>query len=441
MTAMEGSEAAGPLPGAGTSTLTRVPTMRRKSSASNLLTTFNKTSTSPASPPPVRDPAPAVPDSWDAQSIFSDTSAGTGAAGTIASSAGLLSAAGPVPATPALGPGTSVEALQHVVQRRLQVLTMLKSCHEGHDFWFNTILLTRQDLEKVLNTVNTRKRTYRFTLLCMSLSALFEVQNTQITNPPTPSDFLRSLLGTLNEFEQSIGSVAEKAGVGMMMGLADTEGRGKMRNLFRASKAPRRPGANGTSDLASNDSSNDHSYLLFPSLPFLLDYFQVLPTLCDMLIALYHKLAHLLGANPNATSATPFTFLPHPSPPPDAASGSAYANSPGICGIMDGIPGSDLWSLLNAGGGRDLASVGMGHVGVGPAGNHGESVMQWTPGQMEMVVKIDARVKKILSILLKELDIIAREAIRDELSSLDPLLRNVTFSPASGGIKFDFDAL
>ena len=112
-----------------------------------------------------------------------------------------------------------------------------------------------------------------------------------------------------------------------------------------------------------------------------------------MLIALYHKLAHLLGANPNATSATPFTFLPHPSPPPDAASGSAYADSPGICGIMDGVPGSDLWSLLNAGGGRDLASVGMGHVGVGPAGNHGDSVMQWTPGQMEMVVKIDARVK------------------------------------------------
>lgn len=70
--------------------------------------------------------------------------------------------------------------------------------------------------------------TYRFTLLCMSLSALFEVQNTHITNPPTPSDFLRSLLGTLNEFEQFIGSGAEKAGVGMMMGLGDTEGRGKM---------------------------------------------------------------------------------------------------------------------------------------------------------------------------------------------------------------------
>lgn len=62
----------------------------------------------------------------------------------------------------------------------------------------------------------------------MSLSALFEVQNTQITNPPTPSDFLRSLLGTLSEFDQFIGSGAEKAGVGMMMGLVDTEARGKM---------------------------------------------------------------------------------------------------------------------------------------------------------------------------------------------------------------------
>lgn len=430
MTEMDGSEPAGPLPTAGTSTLTRVPTIRRKSSASNLLTTFNKNTGSPASPPPVRDPAPAVPESWDAQSMFSDTSGGTGAAGTIASSAGLLNAGGVPPPVTTPGSGTSVEALQHVVQRRLQVLTMLKSSHEGHDFWFNTILLTRHDLEKVLNNTNMRKRTYRFTLLCMSLSALFEVQNTQITNPPTPSDFLRSLLGTLSEFDQFIGSGAEKAGVGMMMGLVDAEARGKMRNLFRASRATRRPGVNGSSEHASgNDSSSDHSYLLFPALPFLLDYFQVLPTLCDILVALYHKLAYLLGTNPNTTAAAPFAFLPHPSPPPDASSGSNYTNAPGICGMIGNLPGSDLWSLLN----------GMGHV-VGAPGHQGE-VMQWTPGQLDMVTKIDAKVKKILSILLKELDTIARDSIRDELSSLDPLLRNVTFSPTAGGMKFDFDAL
>ncbi|KAG8703292.1 hypothetical protein FRC08_002959, partial [Ceratobasidium sp. 394] len=360
---MDGSE---PTAAPGTSTLTRVPTMRRKSSASNLLTNANKPSTSPASPPPIRDPAPAVPD-WDVQSVFSDASGGTGVAGTIASSTGLLNSGGAIPPTPALGPGTSVEALQHVVQRRLQVLTMLKSSHEG---------------------------TYRFTLLSMSLSALFEVQTTQITNPPTPSDFLRSLLGTLNEFDQFIGSGAEKAGVGMMMGLVDSEARGKMRNLFRGGRVPRRAGTTGPDLASSNDSGSEHSYLLFPSLPFLLDYFQVLPTLCDILIALYHKLAHLLGSNPNATAAAPFAFLPHPSPPPDAGSGPSFINAPGICGIVGGIPGSDLWSLLNAGPSRDLgAGVGVGHVGVGVAGHHPEPAMHWTPAQMEMVVKIDAKVK------------------------------------------------
>ncbi|KAG8727439.1 hypothetical protein FRC12_022503, partial [Ceratobasidium sp. 428] len=98
----------------GTSPLARVPTnpMRRKSSASNLLTNINKPSASPASPPPIRDPAPAVPD-WDVQSVFSDASGGTGVAGTIASSAGLLSSGGAIPPTPAIGTGTSVEALQH----------------------------------------------------------------------------------------------------------------------------------------------------------------------------------------------------------------------------------------------------------------------------------------------------------------------------------------
>ncbi|KAJ1310065.1 hypothetical protein OPQ81_006817 [Rhizoctonia solani] len=441
MTATDGPEPAGPLPAIGTSTLTRVPTIRRKSSASNLLT-FNKGTGTPTSPPPVRDPAPAVPENWDAQSMLSDASGGTGAAVTIASSTAPLNAGGSTPTTTASGPGTSVEALQHIVQRRLQVLTMLKSSHEGNDFWFNTILLTREDLAKPLNNVKMRNRTYRFTLLCMSLSALFEVQNTQITNPPTASDFLRSLLGTLTEFDQFVGSGAEKAGLGMMMGLVDTEARGKMRNLFRANKAARRPGANGSSELVTNDSSNDHSYLLFPSLPFLLDYFQVLPTFCDILIALYHRLAHLLGTNPNTIPVAPFAFLPHPSPPPDVSAGSTNSNAPGICGTIGGLPGSDLWSLLNVGLGRDLglAGAGLGQM-VGSVGNQADTI-QWTPPLLEMVMKIDVKVKKILSILLKELDAIARDSIRDELSSLDPLalLRNAT-SPTSGVTKFDFGEL
>jgi hypothetical protein len=35
------------------------------------------------------------------------------------------------------------------------------------------------------------------------------------------------------------------------------------------------------------------------------------------------------------------------------------------------------------------------------------------------------RVQKIISMLLKDLDVFARNSIKDELASLDPLLRNV----------------
>lgn len=50
--------------------------------------------------------------------------------------------------------------------------------------------------------------------------------------------------------------------------------------------------------------------------------------------------------------------------------------------------------------------------------------------------------QKIVNQLLKELDTMARESIRDELSSLDPLLRNLGLSiPNEGaaGLAFDFE--
>ncbi|KAF8758363.1 hypothetical protein RHS01_02927 [Rhizoctonia solani] len=290
----------------------------------------------------------------------------TGVAGTIASSTAPSSNTGnATPTTATSGPGTSVEALQHIIQRRLQVLTMLKSSHEGAKHSNN--------------------------------------------EPPTASDFLRSLLGTLSEFDQFVGSGAEKAGLGMMMGWWMLRRARKMRNLFRANKVVRRPGAAGNSELAANDSSSDHSYLLFPSLVSL-ELIYPIERQVDLV------LAHLLGTNPSATATAPFAFLPHPSPPPDASAGPMYSNAPGICGL-----------------GRDpgMVGAGLGQM-VGSAGNQGDTI-QWTPSLLEMVVKIDAKVKKTLSILLKELDAIARDSIRDELASLDPLalLRNAT-SPRVG---------
>ena len=48
--------------------------------------------------------------------------------------------------------------------------------------------------------------------------------------------------------------------------------------------------------------------------------------------------------------------------------------------------------------------------------------------------------KKIISQLLKELDGVARNAIKDELASLDPLLRNQAL-PDGGREQYEFEGI
>ncbi|EEB87781.1 hypothetical protein MPER_14727, partial [Moniliophthora perniciosa FA553] len=55
----------------------------------------------------------------------------------------------------------------------------------------------------------------------------------------------------------------------------------------------------------------------------------------------------------------------------------------------------------------------------------GGNATGWSPAFGEMVLKIDGKFRKITSTLLKELDQFARMGIKEELASLDPLLRNI----------------
>lgn len=79
----------------------------------------------------------------------------------------------------------------------------------------------------------------------------------------------------------------------------------------------------------------------------------------------------------------------------------------------------------------------------------------WTPSLGDAIVKIDGKLKvnrfhisleranysgtqKIIAQLLKELDQFARNAIKDELATLDPLLRNQAV-PDNGREQYDFE--
>jgi hypothetical protein len=147
------------------------PTMRRKSSAQNLLSSFKSSSSN--TPAPISTatglsfaaaggastPTASTPMTreWDAQSLHSDTIAGS-----------TLGGAG----SPQLGQGTSVEYLRDLVQKRIITLTYIRNIHEGcvnlrllcgqnvdrsgrRSHWFHTILISRAELDREFTNNNS----------------------------------------------------------------------------------------------------------------------------------------------------------------------------------------------------------------------------------------------------------------------------------------------
>ncbi|KIJ23959.1 hypothetical protein M422DRAFT_217358 [Sphaerobolus stellatus SS14] len=299
--------------------------------------------------------------------------------------------------------GTSVEYLRDMVQKRIVTLTYMRNTHEGKRHWFHTILITRAELEKVFSNSAMRKRTYRFAILAMSLSNLFDI--------PTPNDFLKGVLLTLSEYDS----------------MQDENYKPKMasRRFFR-SKPPKRQGTINDYSVAESETS----YLVSPHIPFPLDYHQTLLSLLDILSELYHKIARILGPSP---------FQPNPSSSSAASVSAASISSSGghmmgPLGTLSPHPGVTFLFSGDEGIDPSLLSIAMGNS---PSGYMlGNTSTQWTPTMGEMFMKIDSKLKKITSLLLKELDQFARNNIKDELASLDPLLRNVAMRE-----QYDFETV
>ncbi|KAI4524014.1 hypothetical protein EV121DRAFT_257980 [Schizophyllum commune] len=366
------------------------PNMRRKSSAQNLLSSFKPTTSSQPAPPSAATPvvstsigaasmnsvypsvatptAGASSREWDAQSLHSDPSA-SGHGGVT---------------SPALGQGASVDYLRDVIQKRIITLTYLRSVFEGKSHWFHTIMISRADLEREFNNSEMRKRTSRFTILGMSLANLLDVHQ--------PPDLLRGLLNTLAEYEQ---------------GKEDSE-KSKMRQpkrLFRPGKKRVAGGGIGEYTVSYADSAADATYVVTPHVPFQLDYLQVLITLIDIISEIYSKLSKTLSPSP----------FPH-------AGGQQML---GPLGLLSPHPGVSY--LFPEGSGTDDSGslYNIAHAGVSAGYTLGSPPpTTGAQGLADSVSKIDGKLKKIISTLLKELDQVARTGIKDELASLDPLLRN-----------------
>ncbi|KAH7910622.1 hypothetical protein BJ138DRAFT_1152480 [Hygrophoropsis aurantiaca] len=393
-------QTANPLTGPPMSEIVR-PTMRRKSSAQNLLSSFksnqNHTHNTPGPQTvgsissatgvayaSVQTPTTAMVSGrdWDGQSMHSDSLPSTAA----------LAGNG----TPLLPQGTTVEYFRDMVQKRIITLTYMRNVHEGRSHWFHTIMMSRAELDRVFDNVTMKKRTYRFAILAMSLSNLLEI--------PQAQDLLRGLLNTMNEYDQA----------------KDEPDKPKIR-LFK-SKSAKRQAAGGFAEYTVPYDGSETSYLVSPHIPFPLDYHQTLLALLDVIAEVYNKISRILGPSP----------MPH--------SGQQMLGHLGLLAPQQGISYSldtkmvdedgSLWGIVNA-----------------PASSHGayggalgSPPPSWTPALGDMVLKVDARFKKITSTLLKELDAVARNGIKDELASLDPLLRNVAVAD-DGREQYDFEGI
>lgn len=164
------------------------PTIRRKSSATNLLSSFKPPASGPAPggsissatgaayAAAVQTPTATVAPGreWDGQSVHSDSLPSTAA----------LVANG----TPAVAQGTSVEYLRDLVQKRIITLTYMRNVHEGcvglllnesfvlsprlsRSHWFHTIMMSRGELDRVFNNVAMKKRCVQQLLVSQRRSA------------------------------------------------------------------------------------------------------------------------------------------------------------------------------------------------------------------------------------------------------------------------------
>ncbi|KAF9244234.1 hypothetical protein BU15DRAFT_42240 [Melanogaster broomeanus] len=366
------------------------PTMRRKSSAQNLLSSFKSPNVGPASSvsggsmsaatgaafaaaAAAQTPTTSAPPGreWDGQSVHSDT---------LSSTATLVTNG-----TPVIAQGTSVEYLRDLVQKRIITLTYMRNVYEGRSHWFHTIMMSRNELDKVFKNL-ARKPTHRFAILAMSLSNLLDI--------PQAHDYLRGLLNTMNEYDQA----------------REEPDKPKIR-LFRSKVAKRHP-AGGFAEYTVNYSDGSETYLVSPHIPFPLDYHQTLLSLLDVISEVYNKISRILGPSPFSNSGQhmmgPLGLLaPHPGVS-YLFSGQDAAPKP-----LDESEGS-LWGIANS----HTPSHGYG-------GGLGSPPPSWTPGLGDVLIKVDTKFKKITSSLLKELDTVARNGIKEELASLDPLLRGV----------------
>ncbi|KAI9814955.1 MAG: hypothetical protein M1832_005594 [Thelocarpon impressellum] len=219
--------------------------------------------------------------------------------------------------------------IHDIASKRISTLDYLRKAHEGRVYWFNTLLFTKPDLQKLsyFDPKRLSRRATNFLLLGLSLPTILDVNSTNSL------EYLRALNALLLEFEAyqqihpadgSSASSLSRARIPAMFKRAAHSTTSKSRRTSSATEIglPMNS-ASDPSDLKSMTGTissaggvasstvsvssfptsdqellpgEEYTHLLTPSLPFDPDFYETFATLCDVLIDCYTRAMTLISS-------------------------------------------------------------------------------------------------------------------------------------------------
>ncbi|KAE8260251.1 hypothetical protein A4X13_0g481 [Tilletia indica] len=309
--------------------------------------------------------------------------------------------------------------VKELCNKRIQSIVYLKKTLEGRQSWLNTVRMSRRDLVAAFETEKMKKRTIRNMYLGLSLAPVIEMNSL--------GDLCKTVINLFAELESWSENV-------------DKDRSKVVRNLFRTTRGSKRFAGGGAGLLefmgaeAPNLLTSEYTYLLTPNLPFAPDYFHTFFTLADMLQEVYYKILLSIGTSSNK-SAPPSAFNPSTggsfstvgsnsismatSPVSKigrGAGGSLSLSQPQSATSNDSDIENDFGRLLGVSSGLPSASGKDGGI---------------SNGLVDLVQKVDGKLKKILIQTAKEVDALARHLMKEELTILELQVRNLPNSSGS----------
>ncbi|KAG9652135.1 hypothetical protein KCU95_g13042, partial [Aureobasidium melanogenum] len=205
-------------------------------------------------------------------------------------------------------PAALLTHIHATCRKRIATLEYLRKVHEGHIYYFNTLLYTPSNLSQLPSMQYSKlgRRASNYVLLGTSIPPLLDL------NADNPLEYLRSLAALLSEYDtyQQLNnpeaSVGARGRMGAMFksGMRGVKGRRSSSAAIETLSESVESAQLDSLPMPPISSGNlpEFTHLQTPSLPFDPDFHTAFATLADILIDTYSGIVQLL---PNAESVGP----------------------------------------------------------------------------------------------------------------------------------------